>query len=389
MAALAKIARDGELLESIKPTFTKNDVRCDFTVKQDTVNLTCERFRTRIRRSGNQVCFFTLAGICHCNALLKVILLETKNGTSTNKVTGRAKHVEGRSAHVSFNGLVDGEIVSVNTIGKEEMSYAQAARHTIILHVLQNRTSLLSQPFFQRIWLPHGRTLWLKQGRRIFEPDIYFPGRSLNPSQEMAVEKIVSSDDENRVVMIHGPPGTGKTTVIAAAVTSFHHADRHRSVWIAAQSNVAVKNIAEKLCAVGFHDFKLLVSKDFHFDWCVRFPSDLLSLETSNRHEHLYEDILEPHFIRSDVFSKDIVAAERQLLGARVILCTLSMLLSHSIAAFIHVVPVHTVIFDEASQIEVGDYVPVIHSFSSTLRKIVFIGDNKQCLSLSSPMTND
>ena len=205
----------------------------------------------------------------------------------------------------------------------------------------------------------------------------------------MAVEKVLSSDDDNRVVMIHGPPGTGKTTVIAAAVTSFHYADRHRSVWIAAQSNVAVKNIAEKFCDVGFHDFKLLVSKDFHFDWCVRFSSELLSLKTSDRHEHLYEDILEPHVIRSDVFSKDIVAAERQLQGARVILCTLSMLLSHSTAAFIHVVPVHTVIFDEASQIEVGDYIPMIHSFSSTLRKIVFIGDDKQCLSSFSPMTSD
>ncbi|KIM67500.1 hypothetical protein SCLCIDRAFT_1192164 [Scleroderma citrinum Foug A] len=162
--------------------------------------------------------------------------------------------------------------------------------------------------------------------------------------------------------MIHGPPGTGKTTVIAAAVTSLHLADHERSVWIAAQSNVAVKNIAEKLCDVGFHDFKLLVSKDFHFDW----------------HEHLYGDILQANFIRSDNFNKDIVGAARQLLDARVILCTLTMLSNPSIAAYTRIAPVHTVMFDEASQIEVGDYIPVIHRFSSTLRKFVFIGDNKQ-----------
>ncbi|KIM67502.1 hypothetical protein SCLCIDRAFT_107863 [Scleroderma citrinum Foug A] len=162
--------------------------------------------------------------------------------------------------------------------------------------------------------------------------------------------------------MIHGPPGTGKTTVIAAAVTSFHHADPQRSIWIAAQSNVAVKNIAEKLCDVGFHDFKLLVSRDFYFDW----------------HEHLYGDVLQARCIFSDEFSNSTVGAERQLLGARVILCTLSMMSSRSIATFIRIAPVQTIIFDEASQIEVGDYVPVIHSFSSTLRKIVFIGDNKQ-----------
>ena len=38
-------------------------------------------------------------------------------------------------------------------------------------------------------------------------------------------------------------------------------------IWLVAQSNVAVKNIAEKLASTGFEPWKLLVSKDFHFDW--------------------------------------------------------------------------------------------------------------------------
>jgi len=318
--------------------------------------------------------------------LCKVLLIETKNGTSKNSVAGRTTQVQGRKVQVSVDGPVRGEIVSVSTIGKDDMNFAETARQVTILHTLQRRTSILSQPFFQRIWLPHERTSWPKQGHRTLEPSVYFPRRTLNPSQEMAVEKILSSDDDNRVVMVHGPPGTGKTTVIAAAVTSFHHANRHHSVWIAAQSNVAVKNIAEKFCDVGFYGFKLLVSKDFHFDWCVRFPCELLFLKTSNRHEHLYKDILEPHFIRSDAFSEDIVGAARQLLDARVILCTLTMLSNPSIAAYTHIAPVHTIMFDEASQIEVGDYIPVIHRFSSSLRKFVFIGDNKQRSFLPLPM---
>lgn len=40
-------------------------------------------------------------------------------------------------------------------------------------------------------------------------------------------------------------------------------------IWLIAQSNVAVKNIAEKLEDTGFDAWKLLVSKDFHFDWYV------------------------------------------------------------------------------------------------------------------------
>jgi Ni2+-binding GTPase involved in maturation of urease and hydrogenase len=64
-----------------------------------------------------------------------------------------------------------------------------------------------------------------------------------------------------------GPPGTGKTTVIAAVVHSKIAEHSSNTIWIAAQSNVAVKNVAEKLVDSGFLDFKLLVSKDFNFDW--------------------------------------------------------------------------------------------------------------------------
>ena len=119
------------------------------------------------------------------------------------------------------------------------------------------------------------------------------------------------------------------------------------------------------------------------FSLRVTLPQD------ANRHEHLYGDILQARLIRSDDFCTDIVGAERQLLGARVLLCTLTMFSHPLITPYPRIAPVHTIIFDEASQIEVGDYIPVIHSFSLTLRKMVFIGDNKQCSFLSSPMTSD
>ncbi|KAF9243391.1 P-loop containing nucleoside triphosphate hydrolase protein [Melanogaster broomeanus] len=161
--------------------------------------------------------------------------------------------------------------------------------------------------------------------------------------------------------MIQGPPGTGKTTVIAAAVISHDHARSDRAIWIAAHSNVAVKNIARKLINEGFDKFKLLVSKDFHFDW----------------HEHLYKE-LEVRLIRSDNFVKSVVEATRLLLDCRVILCTLSMFSHPNIEEFLRVVPVEMVIFDEASQIDAGDYLPILYRFQPTLSKLVFIGDDKQ-----------
>lgn len=41
-------------------------------------------------------------------------------------------------------------------------------------------------------------------------------------------------------------------------------------------------------------------------------------------------------------------------------------------------VPLKTLILDEASQIEVGAYLPMLVQFRRTLEKVVFIGDDKQ-----------
>lgn len=55
-----KIARDGDLLESVKLTFTKNDVQSVFIVEKDGVNLTqCERAVERVFSQGRQFRHFT------------------------------------------------------------------------------------------------------------------------------------------------------------------------------------------------------------------------------------------------------------------------------------------------------------------------------------------
>jgi hypothetical protein len=61
-----------------------------------------------------------------------------------------------------------------------------------------------------------------------------------------------------------GPPGTGKTTTIAAAAATW--ADRRAPCWEIAQSNVGVKNIAETRFRRGVK-FRLLVFKDFIVEW--------------------------------------------------------------------------------------------------------------------------
>lgn len=61
----------------------------------------------------------------------------------------------------------------------------------------------------------------------------------------------------------------GKTTVIAAIVDTIIQQTSHETIWVVAQSNIAVKNIAEKLYSCNFRDFRLLVSAEFHADWWV------------------------------------------------------------------------------------------------------------------------
>lgn len=84
--------------------------------------------------------------------------------------------------------------------------------------------------------------------------------------------------------------------------------------------------------------------------------------------------------IESGNFKKTALENERLLGGSRVILCTISMLSTDRLMqyGFTEVVPVQTVIVDEASQIEAGDYLPILARYKTTLRKMVFIGDDKQ-----------
>jgi AAA domain len=170
-------------------------------------------------------------------------------------------------------------ISSVKTIGREAPTPADVMRGDVIREALQHASNsdIMASPFVQRIWLPNEITSWAGIPSSPRPVSLYFPGtRKLNLSQKKAVNAILSNHDADRVTVIHGPPGTGKTTVIAAAVTSIMAScNRPSTLWLVAQSNVAVKNIAEKLADVDFLAFKLLVSKDFHFDWSAYLLSYL------------------------------------------------------------------------------------------------------------------
>lgn len=74
----------------------------------------------------------------------------------------------------------------------------------------------------------------------------------LNPSQEHAVNEILSAKD---VAIVHGPPGTGKTTTLVEAIHETLR--RENQVLVCAQSNMAVDWIAEKLVDRGINVLRM------------------------------------------------------------------------------------------------------------------------------------
>jgi len=184
------------------------------------------------------------------------------------------KRINGRSATLSVTETFSGaSIRSVTTVGRERPTNAEDVREDIMLGALQGKFLVDENPFIQSIWLLKRKATWSGCPVAPTSPMFYFPSkRNLNISQREAVNAILSNTAAHRVVLIQGPPGTGKTTVIAASVISVMASpDKTTTLWLVAQSNVAVKNIAEKLATENFLDFKVLVSKDFHFDWYVYF----------------------------------------------------------------------------------------------------------------------
>ena len=81
-------------------------------------------------------------------------------------------------------------------------------------------------------------------------PDMGFD--YLNPTQEHAVNEVLRAKD---VAVVHGPPGTGKTTTLVEAI--YETLRRESQVLVCAQSNMAVDWIAEKLVDRGLNVLRI------------------------------------------------------------------------------------------------------------------------------------
>jgi regulator of nonsense transcripts 1 len=193
----------------------------------------------------------------------------THGSAASYSLPGGASNVRGKVAGLDVERNLEGKrIASITTTGKDGPTQAELECGNALLSMLQGTLPLFENHWMKAIWQPSETVDWP------FTPPpnppaievITHPKAPLNTSQRSAITKMFSSSLDDNITLIQGPPGTGKTTTIATYVLSMIEA-RQKGIWLMAQSNVAVKNIAEKLAKLDFLDFKLLVSHNFHFEW--------------------------------------------------------------------------------------------------------------------------
>ena len=78
--------------------------------------------------------------------------------------------------------------------------------------------------------------------------NISFQNKSLNDSQQQAIAAILQND---QLCIVHGPPGTGKTTTLAEAIVQL--VNRGEKVMVAAPSNTAIDHMASTLLRCGLN----------------------------------------------------------------------------------------------------------------------------------------
>ena len=170
--------------------------------------------------------------------------------------TGTVSYVDGDRMVVSVpdNGqLID--VQSAENVGIQlffdETSYKMMFEALDRVMKAKGRLGYLRDLFYSR---SQGDKETGTQGGMKAETFSFAPMRFpyLNKTQEDAVNKVLRAKD---VAIVHGPPGTGKTTTLVEAI--YETLRRENQVLVCAQSNMAVDWISEKLVDRGINVLRI------------------------------------------------------------------------------------------------------------------------------------
>lgn len=116
-----------------------------------------------------------------------------------------------------------------------------------VLNNLEN-----NKPLFKLFQQLHDDKLIARSLPAASRQPLSFRNHGLNESQQLAVKAIADNDN---VMVVHGPPGTGKTTTLIEAIVQLVNAGE--KVLVSAPSNTAVDNIAKGLLRQGLNVLRI------------------------------------------------------------------------------------------------------------------------------------
>ncbi|PBK61108.1 P-loop containing nucleoside triphosphate hydrolase protein, partial [Armillaria solidipes] len=328
LECLGRLLSEADILRRAKPTEISNDFsEAKMNSSSGRLQVYNSRFNTRIRASPQ---------------------------AHGRQFKGSPKTSRGKQTEIKVSGGFSGTVASVKVIGREGGTNSEKARDELLLHALQGDCHLRHSKFVRMLWFPNEKD---EEDRASVSPIAPLLAGKLNDSQKKVVSAMVSV---RSLIVVHGPPGTGKTSTISAAAMLWGR--KKSPTWIVAHSNVAVKNIAEKLASSDV-DFKIIVSKEFYVEW----------------HEHLYTKI-EARLFRGDELPENPKDLGKAIGASSIILSTLSMLSNPALDknGMFDLVPPRILVVDEASQINVFEYMHVFFKFRNVMSKVCFFGDPKQ-----------
>lgn len=204
----------------------------------------------------------------------------------------------------------------------------------------------------------------------------------LNKRQEDAVNKVLVCKD---VAIVHGPPGTGKTTTLVEAIGEVLR--RETQVLVCAQSNTAVDWIAEQLSDRGVSVLRIgnptrVTDKMLSFTYERRFEAhpdyptlwtirrtirQLYSASKSKRSEAFHQKISRLRERADEIETRITHSLFDQ---SRVIACTLA----GSANALLNGIRFHTLFIDEAAQaLEAACWIAI-----QKADRVIFAGDHQQ-----------
>ena len=124
--------------------------------------------------------------------------------------------VAGKVAEINLvnqETITSEDIKHIITTGKEESTMADDSRYRLLIKAIKNPKDLFQSPFLRLIWYnPDPNTLpWPHVTHPLPDAplEVDFIHRTLNKSQEDAANAALLLDNENRITILIGPPGSG------------------------------------------------------------------------------------------------------------------------------------------------------------------------------------